>query len=153
MEPIYEETERLLPRTAFIILAAMLIASDVFILVCTQLDIGTQMWMFYIATAVFAAIVLLFYILKLRITVDGEKITLRYLKSTDIPLTDIIDYKIGDVDIIRNYSGWGFKNVKFKNYLCYEYERGISLKIMGKKVITFSTEDPEAIAALIPKNE
>jgi hypothetical protein len=150
----YEETEFLIPKIAFQMLVLILVATDVFLLVCAVTGIGdTPMWMFYASTAIFAAAILIFYMLRLHISVDDEKITIKYLKKIEIPFSDIIDTKTGDIDIIRNYSGWGMKNVKFKNYICHGYENGISLKLMGKRVITLSTADPEAIAALIPENK
>lgn len=148
----YEETEFLISKIAFQMLLLILIASDIFILICTQMNIGTEMWMFYIATIVFAAVILLFYLLRLHIIIDDSTITIKYVKKRVVKFTEVIDHKTGDIDVIRNYSGWGSKNVKYKNYICHGYERGISFKLMGRNVITLSSADPETIAALVPRN-
>jgi hypothetical protein len=150
---VFEETESILPRVAFIALVAILIATDAFIGICTQIDeIGTDVWMFAVSTALFTIIILVFFFVKLRVSVDNSIITIRFIKKYEIPFTDIIDLKVGDIDIIRNYSGWGLKGVKFKNLICSGYERGISLKLLGKRVFTLSLNDPDALAALIPDN-
>ncbi|MCK9322370.1 MAG: hypothetical protein RBR05_04315 [Candidatus Methanomethylophilaceae archaeon] len=151
MVPTYEETEFIIPRIAFHALLFILISTDAFILICTQLNIGTDMWMFYITTVIFAVIILIFYFIRLKIVIENDVITIKYLKKYIIPFSDIIDFKIGDVNIIKNYSGWGLKNIKFKNFICNGYENGISLKVMGRKIFTFSTSDPDHLATLLPK--
>ena len=153
MVTTYEETEFIIPRIAFHALLFILISTDAFILICTQLNIGTDMWMFYVTTIIFTIIILIFYFIRLKITIDNDVLTIKYIKKYIIPFSDIIDLKTGDVNIIKNYSGWGLKNIKFKNFICNGYENGISLKIVGKKVFTFSTSDPEGLAALLPKKQ
>lgn len=150
--PVFEEKEDILPRDALYALIAVLVATDVFILICTGLDIGTPMWMFYATTAVFAFMILASVFIKMTITVDDENLTVRLIKSHTVPLSSIIDFKVGDVDIVKNYSGWGLKGVKFKNVICIGYERAVSLKLMGRKVITFSTSRPEELVALLPSD-
>jgi hypothetical protein len=150
---VFEEVQSVLPRIAFIALAAILIATDAFIGICTQIDtIGTEIWMFAVTSVLFVVIILAFFFIKLKVSVSDDIITIRFVKKYDIPFSDVIDSKIGDIDIIRNYSGWGLKGVKFKNLICAGYERGISLKLLGKRVFTISLSDPEALSALIPKN-
>jgi len=153
MVPKYEETEFIIPRVAFYALLFIFISTDAFILICTQLNIGTYMWMFYVTTVIFAVIILIFYFIRLKIVIENDVITIKYLKKYIIPFSDIIDFKTGDVNIIKNYSGWGLKNIKFKNFICNGYENGISLKVVGRKVFTFSTSDPEGLAALLPKKQ
>lgn len=150
----YKETEFLISKIAFQMLLLILIATDIFILICTQLDIGTEAWMFYIATIVFTVVILIFYFLRLHIEIDTEssKIIITYMKKRTIPFSDVIDHKTGDIDIIKNYSGWGPKNIRYKNYICHGYDRGISFKLRGRMIVTLSTSDPEAIASLVPKN-
>lgn len=149
----YQETEFLLPKTVIYILIAMLAASDVFIFICTQLNIGTDMWMFGVSTIIFLGIIAVVYFVRLKISIDDKNISVGFIKKTVIPLDDVIDYKIGDIDVIRNYSGWGMKNVKFRNFICHGYENGISFKVAGRLVVTMTTGDPEAMAAAIPKKE
>ena len=150
MAPLYEETESILPRNAFIALASTLIATDIFILICTQIEeISTPFWMFTASTVIFAIPIIACYLVKLRISIDDDMIRLRLIKTYEIRLDEIIDYKIGDISIIRNYSGWGLKGVKFKNLICVGYDLGISFKIMGKRVVTISTSDPDAVASFL----
>lgn len=152
MTSTYEEKEALIPRTAFIALAFILIASDAFLLICCLFDISSW-WMFAVTTIVFIPIIVFAYLLKMKIRADGNVLTLSLLKTYRIPYTDIIDVKIGDIDIIRNYSGWGIKKVKFKNLICPGFERGVSFKVAGRRVFTVSTTDPDALVAATGQKE
>ena len=148
----YEEVQPLVTRPAFLMLAAMLAATSVFIGVCVIAGIVTEAAMFYVSTAVFIAMVLAFRLVRLRIRVDGDALTLRFVREHVIPLEDVIDYKLGDIDIIRNYSGLGAKNMKYKHYICHGYERGISFKLTGRTVVTLSSADPEAVGRIVVAN-
>ena len=151
MTETFKETQDILPRDAFLIMAAVLIATDLFILACSFIEsISTPLWMFISTSVIFAAIIVFLMLVKLRISVADGVITLRFLKQYVILFEDIIDNKVGDLDIIRNYSGWGIKKVTFKNLICVGYDRGISLKLTGRKVMTISLSDPEGFAALLP---
>lgn len=149
----YEEIENIIPKNAFYALIFILIASDAFMLVCALADIGTEMWMFAITTVIFAIIIVAAFFVKMKVSVDDEKIVVILVKKYVIPFSDIIDHKVGDIDIIRNYSGWGIKNVKFKNLICAGYEKGITLKLIGRKVMTVSLSDPEAFVSFIPEKK
>ncbi|MDR3282242.1 MAG: hypothetical protein LBS92_01340 [Candidatus Methanoplasma sp.] len=150
----FTEVHDVVPRTAFIALAATLTATDVFMLACTMVEsIGTEMWMFVSSTVIFAAVVSACFFVKLKVSVDDQTILITLVKKYPYELSDVIGYKIGDVDVIRNYSGWGMKGVKFKNFISAGHEGGISLKLRGKRVVTISLDDPEAFAALLPREE
>lgn len=152
MAPVFEEKEDLLPRTAFIALLVIFVVSDAFLLVCTQIqEMNTPIWMFAITTVIFALIIVLVYLIKMRIVVENDVLHISLIKEYSIPFADIIDYKTGDIDIIKNYSGWGLKSVKFKNIVCAGYEQGVTLKLMGRKVFTITTSRPEELVALLPK--
>jgi hypothetical protein len=154
MTTVFEETEDIIPKNAFIALVAILATTSIFMLICTVVEsINTPMWMFIVSTVLFSVLILACYLIKMKIKIEDDVIHIQLIKHHTIPFTDIIDHKIGDIDIIRNYSGWGFKNVKFKNFICAGYDRGVSLKIMGKKVVTFSVSDPEAFVSLLPPRE
>ncbi|MDR3205824.1 MAG: hypothetical protein LBT41_01815 [Candidatus Methanoplasma sp.] len=149
----FEEVHDVMPRASFIALVAILAATDAFILLCTAIDdIGTELWMFGSSTVIFAAVILACFFVKLKISVDNDEIRITLIKRYTYRTSDVIGFKIGDIDIIRNYSGWGMRGVKFKNFISAGYERGISLKLLGKRVVTFSLEDPEAFAALLPED-
>ena len=152
MANTFEEVQDLIPKSTFLILVAVLTATDVFILVCTFIEsIGTPFWMFAATSVISVAIIIFCYFVKLRISVDNDVITIRFLKIYVIKFEDIIDYKLGDLDIMRNYSGWGIKKVSFKNLTCVGYDSGISLKLTGRKVITISLSEPEEFASLLPQ--
>lgn len=150
MSEAYEEVQSLIPGIAFKMLVATLLATDLFMLLCTQLDIGMEMWMVGAATVVFAALILLFLLLKIRVTVNNDGVTLKYVRTMFIPMENIIDRRTGDIDAIKNYSGWGTKGVKYRNFVSHGYEEGISLKVKGMTIVTFTSADPEKIASMIP---
>lgn len=151
---IFEETQNTLPKESFLMLLFILVATDLFILVSSFVDsMGTPLWMFFASTAIFTSVILFFVFVKLKIRVENGHIHIRYIKKYDIPFEEIIDYKTGDVDIIRNYSGWGIKKVTFKNFISNGYDLGVSLKLTGHRVFTFSLSDPEEFVALLPKQD
>lgn len=154
MTAVYEEIQNVLPKNAFIMLTAVLVATDIFLLICHFIEsIGTPLWMFGATSVIFAAIILFCFFLKLKIRIEDDAVHIRFLKRYDIPFSDIIDYKTGDIDIIRNYSGWGIKKVTFKNLISAGYDQGVSLKLMGRRVITVSVSDPETFVSFLPKPE
>lgn len=154
MTRIFEEVQDVLPRIPLIMLIVVLAATDIFILACSFIEaVGTPIWMFFVSTIVFAAIIAFCLFIKLKIWIEDDVIRIKFLRSYSIPFGEFIDYKIGDIDIIRNYSGWGLKKITFKNFISIGYERGISLKVTGRRVITFTLSDPEAFAALLPPVE
>ena len=147
----FEEVQNLLPKNAFVIMVIVLIATDVFILICHFIEsIGTALWMFAATTVIFAAVIIICWLIKLRIRVENETITIRLIKRYTIPFGEVIDHKVGDVSIIRNFSGWGIKKVSFKNFICAGYDNGVSLKLTGRRVFTFSLSDPEGFVSLLP---
>jgi len=147
----FEEVQDVIPRNAFLMMAILLIATDVFILVCCFIDsIGTPIWMFAATSVIFGGIIVFCWQIKLRICVRDNAIQIRFIKRYEIKFEEIIDHKTGDIGIIRNYSGWGIKKVSFKNFICIGYDRGVSLKLTGRKVVTFSISDPEGFVSLLP---
>lgn len=151
MAGTFEETQDIMPRGIFIIMAAVLAATDIFILVCSFIEsVGTPLWMFIATSAIFAAILAFLFLVKLKVSVEGDVISVRFLRQYVIPFGEIIDSRVGDIEMIRSYSGWGIKKVTFKNLICIGYDRGISLKLTGRRVMTVSLSDPEGFAALLP---
>ena len=61
--------------------------------------------------------------------------------------------RLEDENIIKNYSDWTLKGVKYKTYSVIGLDLGIGLKVTGKRVFFMSAEDPERIASLLPKEE
>jgi len=151
MTKTFEEVQDLIPRNAFLIMTAALAATAAFMIVCSFIEeIGTPLWMSIATSAIFAGIIVFCFVVKLRVTIEDDVISVRFLKLYEIRFEEIIDHKTGDISIIRNYSGWGIKKVAFKNLICVGYDRGISLKVTGRRVFTISLTDPEGFSALLP---
>ena len=153
MDPEYQETTMLLPKNLAVLLSLMLVATWVSMLV-TKLFYYTGMpsWMLYIAAAVFAVIIFLCFWMSLSVAVYADRVDIRYVvKTTSIPMEQVIDTKTGEINIIKNYAGWNLKGVKYRTYSVIGEDMGIGLKLTGKRVCFLSTKDPSAIAALLPK--
>jgi len=151
MTKTFEEVQDLIPRNSFLILTAVLVATAVFMTLCSFIEeIGTPIWTSVATAVIFAGIIIFCFVVKLRVIIEDNVISIRLLKRYDIKFEEIIDYKTGDISIIRNYSGWGIKKVTFKNLVCVGYDNGISLKVTGRRVFTISLTDPEAFASLLP---
>ena len=147
----FEEVQDILPRDVFMIMAFVLIATDVFILFSYfVLPVDIQSWMFVVTSVIFGAVILFCWLVKLRVRIENRTITVRFIKRHVISFEEVIDHKVGDISIIRNFSGWGIKKVSFKNFICVGYDAGVSLKLMGRRVVTVSLSDPESFASLLP---
>ncbi|AIZ56520.1 hypothetical protein Mpt1_c06340 [Candidatus Methanoplasma termitum] len=151
MTKTFEEVQDLIPKKEFFILTAVLISTSIFIFICTFVEsLNMPVWAFPITTVTFAAIIIFCFFVKLKISIEGEVISIMFIKSYAIKFEEIIDYKVGDLNIMRNYSGWGIKKVTFRNLVCFGYDSGISLKLTGRKVMTISLSNPEQFASLLP---
>ena len=51
----------------------------------------------------------------------------------------------GDDDVTRNYSGWGIKKVKFRNYTAHGIEGAVTVKLAGRIVLTMTCIDRDAL--------
>ena len=152
MSTEYTEIEDIFPRTTFLILAITLIAADVAILACTLADIGTSMWQFYIMTLIVILVIPFCYFLKVRIVIEDGKLNAGILRMFTVPLDHVIDVKTGDIDILRNYSGWGIKKVRFKTFACPGSDSAVSVKLKGRIVLTVTTNDPEVLSRILMEN-
>ncbi|MCL2317513.1 MAG: hypothetical protein FWC44_00445 [Methanomassiliicoccaceae archaeon] len=151
MTKAFEEVQDLIPRNAFLIMTFALAATAAFMFVCSFIEeIGTPIWMSAATAVIFAGMIIFCFVVKLRVIIEDNVVSIRLLKRYDIKFEEIIDFKTGDISIIRNYSGWGIKKVAFKNLVCVGYDNGISLKVTGRRVFTISLTDPEAFASLLP---
>lgn len=151
MAIIFEDTQDLMPRIPLLFLASILIASEAFLVVCCALDY-TSWWQAGILAIVSIIVFAFCYLVKIRITVDDTAVTFRMIKTYTVPFDHIIDVKKGDVDIMRNYSGWGIKKVKFKNYVSHGIDSAVSLKITGRTVITATVSDPDELYNILMAN-
>ena len=147
----FEEVQDLLPKDAFMIMASVLIATDAFILFCYFVwPLGIQLWIIAATSVIFGGTILFCWLVKLRVRIENSTIVVGFIKRHVIPFGDVIDHKVGDISIIRNFSGWGIKKVSFKNFICVGYDAGVSMKLMGRRVVTISLSDPEGFASLLP---
>jgi len=151
MTKVFEEIQSILPKNTFMIMVIVFVATIAFILVCHFIEpVNTPLWMIAGTSICFAAVILYCILFKLRISIEDNTIHIGFIKRYTIPFDEIIDYKTGDLSVIRNYSGWGMKKVTFKNLICVGYDEGASLKLTGRRVITISLSDPEKFVACLP---
>lgn len=102
----------------------------------------------------FILVCLVCFLLKFTVSVYDDRIEMKYaFSTTSIPKEQIIDTRTGELNIIKNYSDWTLKGVKYKTYSVIGLDLGIGLKVTGKRVFFMSAEDPERIASLLPKED
>lgn len=155
MEPAYQESRMLLPKNLAIMLVAVLIITWVSFLVTklTYYD-GIPMLAIYGFGIITAIASILVFAMRFGISVYGDRVEIWYIVSkTVIPIAEIIDTRTGELNLIKNYSAWNLKGVKYRTFSAVGEDLGIGLKVTGKRVFYMSSKDPEAIAALLPKEE
>ena len=155
MEPEYQESRMILPKNLAIILSLVLAA--------TWLSIVVTRYVYYsgipesaiiIVGVVVIIAVILAFVLRFRITVYPDRIDIMYIiRTTSIPKEQVIDTRVGELNVIKNYSNWTLKGVKYHTYSAIGEDMGIGLKVTGKRVYYLSSKDPQAIADLLPKEE
>lgn len=151
MAVIFEETQDIIPNISLKILILIIVATEVFIAACCALDY-TAWWQFGLLTLVFVIFFCICYFVKIRITVTERDISVRMLKTFTVPLDHVIDVKKGDIDIMRNYSGWGIKKVKFKNYAAPGIDGAVSAKLTGRTVLTVTTRHVDELYDILMEN-
>ena len=145
-------SEPVVPRNLAYVILAILVSTDAFLLVCTFIEeIDTPIWMFSASSIIFAIAIVAVLILRLKITIENDVLTVRIIKKIEIPFESIMDHRIGDIERIKNYSEWGFKDVKYYNFICLGIYRGVTLKLLGKRIVTVSLINPEGLMNLIQK--
>lgn len=80
-------------------------------------------------------------------TVDDESgLTVSYFKKRIYSVDRILDAKKGDIDILRDYSGWGHgTKVKYRTYSVPGEDGAVSVKLGGKEVVTVTTGRPDEL--------
>ncbi|MFA6870362.1 MAG: hypothetical protein WCQ63_05225 [Methanomethylophilus sp.] len=145
----FEETEAMFPRPAFIALTGTLIATDAFILLTILWDLGTNWLEFGITTVVFAAFIVIGYASRIRIRIADGMVRTSLFRRLTIPLQDIRDWRTGDIDEIKNYTGYGFKKNKYRTYVCPGVDTAFSFKA-GRFVVTATSRHVDEIVRLFP---
>lgn len=147
----FEETHRYLDKESFTILMIALAATDVFMLVCYAVGWVEELWMPLLVIGVSAVGLLFGFLLRLRITVSEEGFDVRFfIRTLRYPRKRILDVKKGDIDILRDYSGWGHgTKVRYRTYAVPGMDNAVSVKLGGKEVVTITTERPDELYELI----
>ena len=120
-------------------------ATLVFMIGISAAGIIDGWWQVGIFAIVTAVCVFFCMFVKIRIMVDDENLTVSIFKPYVVPLEHVIDVKKGDIDITRNYSGWGVKKVKFRNYTAHGIEGAVSVKLAGRIVLTMTCKDRDTL--------
>lgn len=154
MEPSYRESRMILPKNLAIIAALMLIASYAAILVTDYFYDCSSDAINIACGVVFLIAIVICFALRFTTEIYGDRIELKYIvKKTVIPFEQIIETKTGELNIIKSYTAWSLKGVKYHTYSAVGEDMGVGLKVTGKRVYYFSTTDPDTVASLLPKGE
>ena len=152
MDPSFRESRPIVPRRLTVILAAVLVSTAAFMLFMDLvMDTGMPGWAVPATSLAFAVIILVCAWARLEVECFDDKVTIRYvLKRMDITFSEIIDKKRGDMNEIRNYGSWNLKGVKHMTYAAVGDERGVAMKLAGKRVVVVSCEDADALFDVLP---
>jgi len=153
MDPSFQESRMVLPKNLALLLTAVLIitiASMVVTKMCYYQNMNE--WAIGICAIVFAISIILCFIMRYSVTVYDDRIEVFYIvKKTVIPIEEIIDTKVGEITVIKNYANWNLKGVKYRTYSAIGDDYGVGLKLTGKRVLYLSSKDHETLYALLPK--
>ena len=155
MEPAYLESRTVLPRDLGVILALVLAATWIFMLAYKFIYYPAMSDVAVICTGVVFVIgCLICFLFRFTTAIYDDRIDVRYgFFKVSIPLDRIIDTRKGELNIIKNYSDWTLKGVRYKTYSAIGEDMGIGLKVMGKRVYYLSTNDADAMFDLLPKDQ
>ena len=155
MDPLYRESRPILPRNLAYLAAVVLIATLAF-MVFSQYVLNTRMpsWTIPVSAVVFIVIIVVLLVLRMDVSVHADRVEIVYaFRRTVIEQREIIDVRRGDLTEIRNYGNWNLKGVRHKLYSRIGDDDGVAMKLMGKRVVVFSTADPETVFPLIPRED
>ena len=155
METLFFESRPILPRQLAYIVIAVFGATLAFTAVMQfASDIEFTPWALPVLAVAFVVIMVLCMVLKHAVSVTEEEIViLQGLRRIRIPMAEVFDHRVGELALIRNYSAWDMKGVKHRAYMAVGDENGVALKLTGKRVVVVSVQDPDAMAAYLPKEE
>ena len=145
----------LLPKNLAVVLSVMLLVTWASMVATKYLYYsGMSTWAIAIAGIAFVIIIVLVFWMRFTVKVFDDRVELTYiLRTATIPKEEIIDTRYGELNVIKNYANWNIKGVKYRTYSVIGEELGVGLKVTGKRVFFFSCSDPDAVAALLPKEE
>ena len=132
------------------ILLIAVVATDAFMAVCYAMGWVHELWEVLILLALTAFGVVLGYLLRVAIVIEDGDITVRFIRTLRYPQKRILDVKKGDIDILRDYSGWGHgTKVRYRTIAVPGIDSAVSIKLGGKEVLTITTERPDELFDLI----
>lgn len=155
MEVLYSESRPILPRQLLYLTAFVALATIVFMAI-SKYVLGTDMpdWAIPTVTVVVLIAIVFCAILRFDLEVTDELVTIRHaFRKVEIPMENIIDSRMGETSLIRNYGGYNLKGVKHRFYSAVGEDDGVAMKITGKLVVVISCVDPEAVFRLLPKDD
>lgn len=155
MDPRFLESRPLLPRQLSYVLAGTLVATVAFMAVSKyMMGVAMPGWAIPVVGVLFAAIIVLSFVLKLTVSVGEDGLDVRYaFRHLHFPWDEIIDTRMGELALIRSYDRWNLKGVKHKAYMVIGEDLGVAIKLTAKRVLVLSSEDPEALYDVLPKEE
>lgn len=150
MSEEYSETEALIPRAPFLVLVLTLAATGAFLVFLHFYDSNLMSpERACSVSAAFAAVAVAAYFLKVRIIVKDGVLRAGIVRCTEAPLEHVIDTRVGDIDTLRDYSGWGTRKVRFRTYAAHGVDTAVSVKLAGFVVLTVTTEHPEELERVL----
>lgn len=155
MDPVYRESNPILPRNLTYIVAIVLIATLAFMALSDPvMGDGPPVWMTAVSAVVFVIVIAILLILRMDVDVFDDRIEVVYaFRHIRVEGREVIDVRHGDLGDIRNYGNWNLKGVKHRAYTRIGEDGGIALKLLGKRVVVLSSADPEALFAAVPREE
>ena len=153
MDPSFKESRPIIPRRLSMILGAVLLLTVGFMAAMRAAgDMDMPSWAIPVTLVAFLAVIAICALPRLEVECSDGKVRIRYaLKRMEIPFGDIIDKKRGDINEIRNYGSWNLKGVKHMTYAAVGDERGVAMKLAGKRVVVVSCEDADALFDVLPQ--
>jgi hypothetical protein len=144
----------MMPRQLSLIATGVMLATLAFMVFSKfVMDVEFTTWAIPVMAVVFAVVIALCFFLKHSVKVDPEGVKIVHAVSRmTIPMEEIIDNRTGELALIRSYDRWNLKGVKHKAYCAVGDDNGVAMKLTGKRVVVVSVIDPEAMAALLPKD-
>ena len=155
MDPAYQESRMIVPKNLAILMAVMLIVTWASMLFTRYvLNISMPELALWISGAFFITTILLIFAMKYSLKVYDDRIEAFYIfRTTTLMKSDILETKSGELNIIKSYTPWSLKGVRYRTFSAIGDEMGVGLKMKGKRVYYLASVDPEVVLALIPKED
>ena len=147
MDASFRESRPILPKNLFLILTAVLLSTLAFMAVMVLfLHSDMPAWSLPVTAVLFMAIIVLCALMRLTVECTDDALTVRFIvRKVEIPYSEIIDKRCGELGDIRNYGSWNLKGVSHKTYSVIGDDMGVALKLLGKRVVVVSSQDAEGL--------